>query len=145
MEIEILRAEPYDADGIACLEEMCFNHPWTKDDILSSFGSSTVFFVAKCGEKAVGYLGMQVTLDGGFITNVAVHSNFRRMGVASRLIDSIINFCESSNIKTVSLEVRVSNTPAYSLYSKKGFERIGVRKNFYRDPKEDAIIMTKQV
>ena len=145
MEIEILKAQKHDAEGIHNLEVMCFNHPWTKDDILSSFDNSTVFFVAKCEGKIVGYLGMQITLDGGFITNVAVNTNFRRLGVGSKLIKALVEFCKLKNIATISLEVRESNTPAINLYSKEGFIKVGTRKNFYRDPKENANILTKQV
>lgn len=145
MEIEILKATKADTDGISRLEGMCFNHPWTKDDILSSFDNSTVFFIAKCEGKIVGYLGMQITLDGGFITNVAVDTEFRRQGIASKLIEALTHFCESQSIATISLEVRRSNLPSQQLYLKLGFINVGVRKNFYRDPKEDAIIMTKQV
>ena len=144
-EIIIQKATIADASSIEKLETMCFNHPWTKKDIEESFQNSTVFFVAKTNGEVIGYLGMQITLDGGFITNVAVNTNFRRLGVGSKLINALCAFCKSENISSISLEVRESNTPAINLYKKEGFEKVGTRKNFYRDPKENANILTKQV
>ena len=144
-EIIIQKATIADASSIEKLETMCFNHSWTKKDIEESFQNSTVFFVAKTNGEVIGYLGMQITLDGGFITNVAVNTNFRRIGVGSKLINALCSFCKSENISSISLEVRESNTPAINLYKKEGFEKVGTRKNFYRDPKENANILTKQV
>ncbi len=143
MEIEILRATENDAYDISLLETECFSVPWTKENIIESINSSTVFYVAKSDNKTVGYLGMQNAMGDGYITNVAVTSEFRKMGVATKLLSALFDYANKTQMNFISLEVRTSNNAAISLYEKLGFKDVGIRKNFYSAPKEDAVIMTK--
>ena len=143
MELEIILAKPSDATDIEELEKECFSKPWTKENIIESLENSTIFFVAKLQNKTVGYCGMQNALGDGYITNVAVTKTARGKGVATRLLKALFSFAETNKLNFISLEVRKSNIPAIYLYNKMGFEDVGTRKNFYSDPREDAIIMTK--
>ncbi len=143
MEIKILKASHDDAYDISLLENECFSVPWTKENIIESLNSATVFYVAKSDSKTVGYLGMQNAMGDGYITNVAVTKNFRNFGVATALLSALFEYATKTQMNFISLEVRKSNIPAISLYKKLGFKDVGVRKNFYTAPKEDAVIMTK--
>lgn len=143
MEIKILKATFDDAHDISLLENECFSVPWTKENIIESLSSATIFYVAKCDEKTVGYLGMQNAMGDGYITNVAVTKDFRNFGVATSLLSALFEYATKNQMNFISLEVRKSNVPAISLYKKLGFKDVGIRKNFYTAPKEDAVIMTK--
>ena len=92
--------------------------------------------------RVVGYAGLQVVLDEGYITNVAVRPECRRMGVASQLLQVFLNFAKANKLAFLTLEVRASNYDAIALYGSRGFRSVGRRKNYYEHPKEDAIIMT---
>lgn len=131
-------------EQIAKLESLCFSEHWSADGIAESFKTGTVFFVAEKDKKVLGYVGIKAVIDEGYITNVAVFPEFRRQGVAKALMQKIDSFAADKNLSFVSLEVRVSNTPAIALYSAFGYKPEGERKNFYRDPVENAIIMTKR-
>lgn len=130
------------ADEIAEIEKYCFSTPWTSEQIKSS-NDSTVFFLAKEGKKTVGYGGMYTVLDEGYVTNIGVLPDFRRKGWGKKLVNELLNFSKEKGLAFLSLEVRVSNMAAISLYSYFGFEKAGVRKDFYHNPKEDALIMTR--
>lgn len=129
---------------IAKLEAICFSEPWSAEGILESFKTGTLFFVAKNGKKVLGYVGIKPVLDEGYITNVAVFPEYRKLGVATALLTAIDNLAKEKALLFVSLEVRESNSPAISLYNKFGYKNEGVRKSFYRNPVENAIIMTKR-
>lgn len=129
---------------IAKLEEICFSTPWTEDGITESFERGTKFFVAEKDGEVLGYVGISAVLDEGYITNVAVFPEARQKGVASALLNFLFRFAKEKGLVFISLEVRESNTPAISLYSKFGFKQEGVRKNFYSHPQENALIMTKR-
>lgn len=131
-------------DSIAELEKICFSEPWSADAIMDSFRSGTVFLVAEKDGKVLGYVGIKPVLDEGYITNVAVFPEYRRMGVGAALMHSLDRLARNKGLAFISLEVRKSNLPAISLYESFGYKTEGVRKNFYRDPLEDAIIMTKR-
>lgn len=130
------------ADDIANIEKHCFSTPWNKNQILSS-NSNTIFFVAKCEQKIVGYCGMYTVLDEGYVTNIGVLPDYRRRGIGCELLNALIKYCKDVNISFLSLEVRQSNAAAIKLYKKFEFKTVGTRKNFYRDPTEDANIMTR--
>ena len=133
-----------DEKGIAELEKECFSIPWSENAVLESAAADTVFFVFCENGKILGYAGLQVVLDEGYITNIAVTASARGRGIGKALADALINFGKGKNLAFISLEVRESNTPAISLYTKCGFKDCGKRKSFYQNPKEDAIIMTKE-
>ena len=101
-----------------------------------------IFLVAERDGAAVGYVGCQTVLDEGYITNVAVSPDCRRQGVARALLDELKARAVQAGLSFVTLEVRASNAPAIALYEGAGFVRVGVRKNFYTAPTEDAVLMT---
>ena len=131
-------------EQIAALERECFSTPWSKAMLTEVlFDSQASFIVAESEDGGVlGYAGLQVVLDEGYIDNIAVEPNARRHGVADELLDVFCRFGEA-NLAFLTLEVRASNVPAIALYRKHGFEEAGRRKNYYTKPTEDAVIMTR--
>ncbi len=128
---------------LADMESAAFSRPWSYDSLAEELQNPlAVFYVAEDveAESAVGYVGMHHILDEGYITNLVVHPGRRREGIASALIKEIIEYAEHHDLKRVTLEVRVSNARAIALYEKFGFEKDGVRPDFYDSPKEDAAI-----
>ena len=105
---------------------------------------NTAFFKAVSHEEFAGYIGVTAVADEGYIDNVAVRENYRNTGIGSLLLDRAITFSKTKNLAFLSLEVRKSNAAAISLYTKLGFKPAGKRKNFYDNPKEDGIIMTRR-
>lgn len=133
-----------DIKDIAKLEKECFSEPWNENAIIESVKNGTKFFVAKCKDKVCGYIGISAILDEGYITNIAVTEDYRNNGIGNMLLNKVFSFAREQGLKFVSLEVRESNKNAISLYAKKGFVREGLRKDFYKNPKENAIIMTRR-
>lgn len=140
----IVPLEPRHIKDIARLEELCFSEPWSEEGILEAYRLGTRFFVAEADKKLIGYIGVKAVVDEGYITNIAVFPEFRRKGAARALLNKVFNFAEEKRLSFVSLEVRPSNAAAVSLYQKTGFKEEGRRKDFYRLPREDALIMTKR-
>ncbi len=132
-------------DSIAALEKQCFSMPWSKNSLINELSNVNSHFLVAIdeNERVLGYIGFNYVCDEGYITNVAVFQNYRRCGVAKTLLKYIIDFGYKKNLKFVSLEVRQSNLSAICLYKSLDFVNVGLRKNFYSLPKEDAIIMTK--
>lgn len=128
---------------IAALERACFSHPWSEDMLREELWNDAAVIVAAEGEDGtvLGYAGLQTVLDEGYINNVAVDPRFRRQGVADELIAAFVRFGKAK-LAFLTLEVRASNAPAIALYEKHGFQEVGRRKDYYDDPKEDAILMT---
>ena len=105
----------------------------------------SAFLVALDDEgKVVGYAGVQVILDEGYITNVAVRPDCRRRGVAAQLLKVFLDFAQGNKLAFLTLEVRESNHAAIILYGRHGFRSVGRRRNYYEHPREDAIIMTRE-
>lgn len=130
---------------IALLEKMCFHDPWSENSISSELNNSlSVWLVALDGESVVGYVGSQTVLGWTDMMNVAVHPDYRRKGIAEQLVVSLENELKNRESTCLTLEVRVSNEPAKSLYDKLGFAEVGRRKNYYRNPREDALILRKE-
>lgn len=128
---------------IAQLERDCFSTPWTESMLFEELYNDTASFLVAEGEDGtlLGYAGLHVALDEGYIANVAVGEAYRRQGVADALLNVYKRFGQV-NLAFLTLEVRVSNRPAIDFYLKQGFEQVGRRKDFYQAPKEDALIMT---
>ena len=128
---------------VAALERACFSRPWSEESLQSElWNDSAVIIVAESEDGAVlGYAGLQTVLDEGYITNVAVDQTYRRQGIADELIAAFVRFGQAK-LAFLTLEVRASNAPAIALYAKHGFVEVGRRKNYYDDPKEDALLMT---
>ena len=126
------------------LEKVCFSEPWSKEGLIDSYKSGTKFFAAENGSRLIGYIGIKAVIDEGYITNVAVFPQYRKQGAATALINKVFEYATENALSFVSLEVRVSNHDAVSLYENLGFVTEGRRKDFYRNPREDALIMTKR-
>lgn len=103
---------------------------------------NSFFFVATEKDDVVGYINFNYVLDEGHITYIVVTSKYRRLGVGKQLISHVINIAKENKVKTITLEVRISNIPAISLYSLFGFKKVGTRKKYYKLPEEDASLMT---
>ena len=132
-----------DLDEVLKLETACFSHPWTKNMFLGELAqTTTTYMVAEQDEKIVGYMGMYQAADEGNVTNIAVLPEYRRLGIASALLDSFINLCINKKLCFLTLEVRKSNIGAISLYKKFGFTEVGLRPKYY-DNSEDAVLMTR--
>ena len=144
MEYNIVPMDRSHIEQIAALERECFSTPWSEAMLTEVlFDSQASFIVAESEDGGVlGYAGLQVVLDEGYIDNIAVEPNARRHGVADELLDVFCRFGEA-NLAFLTLEVRSSNAPAIALYRKHGFEEAGRRKNYYTKPTEDAVIMTR--
>ncbi len=142
--VKVRNIEREDIKQIAELEKICFSQAWSMETLLDAYKNGTRFLVAVNGNKVLGYAGISCVLDEGYITNVAVFPEYRKQGVGTAIMNAVLDLANSLNLSFVSLEVRVSNNNAISLYEKLGFEKVAVRPNFYSDPKEDANIMTKR-
>lgn len=131
-------------DQVAEIEQICFSDPWSRrmlSEHLENECAATLVALSENG-TVLGYAGLLVVLDEGYITNVAVRPEYRRQGIAGELLRVFHRFAEGNKMAFLTLEVRDSNTSARALYTKHGFKEVGVRKNYYDHPKEDAIIMT---
>ncbi len=130
--------------SLAELECQCFADPWSETALAEELTNpNAVFRVALKDGEVAGYVGMLHVLDEGDICNVAVFDRFRRMGVATALIENLLTYGKENQLAFITLEVRESNVGAQKFYETMGFEHIGVRKNFYDNPKEHAFLMTK--
>ena len=130
---------------VAQLEKICFADPWSELRIsLELTNVWSYWVVALDGDTVVGYVGSQSSIDEADIMNVAVHPDYRRQGIAENLINTLIAELKKRGCHALLLEVRASNTPAITLYEKLGFAQVGCRKNYYRNPKEDALILRKE-
>lgn len=143
-EVYVVKTEREHIKAIAQLEKLCFSEPWSEETILEYISAGNKFFTAVCGGKVLGYIGISCVLDEGYIANVAVFPEARKKGVGKALIQRVFGLASDEGLSFVSLEVRESNIPAISLYKKMGFKTEGRRKNFYRNPDEDALILTKR-
>lgn len=133
-------------DRLEQLERMCFSRPWSKKMLAEELDNQCAAFLVAVEpetEKAVGYAGLLVVADEGYITNVAVDPSCRRQGVAAQLLQVFDNFAKGNHLAVLTLEVRPSNAAAIALYEGFGFREVGRRRNYYDLPKEDALILTK--
>ena len=130
---------------IAELEKICFNDPWSENSIASELDNRlSCWLVAIADDKVVGYVGSQTVLGETDMMNIAIHPDNRKQGIATELINALIEALNERGSHSLMLEVRASNEPAKSLYLKLGFEVVGIRKNYYRNPREDALILRKE-
>lgn len=142
-QIRIMTRE--DCDQVYSLFKDCFAHPWSACSIKEMFKQTGYHnLVALCKGRVIGYIGVLTVMDEGDITNVAVSPDCRRQHVADRLLSGLIKEARDGGIRRIFLEVRRSNEAARSLYKKAGFVNTGIRKNYYDQPREDAVIMMWQ-
>ena len=134
-----------DIEQIAELEKLCFADPWSVSAFSYELNNPlSLWLVAVDGDTVAGYVGSQTVMGESDMMNVAVAPEYRRQGIAEQLIIDLIRQLNDRNSKSLALEVRQSNLPAISLYEKLGFVQVGCRPRYYRNPKEDALIMRKE-
>lgn len=134
-----------DLDEVMELEEELFAVPWTKEGFFTFLTrDDAMFLVVEEKGKILGYCGLLMVLDEGDVLNVAVKKDRQREGIGNFLMESMIRLAAEREISIIHLEVRKSNETAIRLYERLGFERDGIRKGYYTDPVEDAILMTKK-
>lgn len=146
MHVRIVPMNTDHLDEAAELERICFSTPWSRNMLAEELDNALSAFLVALddGGKVVGYAGLQVVLDEGYITNVAVRPECRRQGIAGKLLQVFLDFAQGNQLAFLTLEVRASNYDAIALYGSRGFRSVGRRKNYYEHPREDAIIMTKE-
>lgn len=143
--IEFRPMKKEDAKQVAELERLYFSRPWSEQALLDAMGKKEYFYMVAEEEGVIaGYCGLYQVLDEGSITQVAVREDVRRKGIAKQLLQDFMQKGEQRGIAAYTLEVRVSNLAAVSLYEGCGFVKECVRKDFYSLPKEDAYIMWKR-
>ena len=130
---------------VAELEKICFTDPWSERSVASELRNPLSLWLVACKQGIVaGYVGSQTVMGETDMMNIAVHPNFRRQGIAEDLVDALVRELRTLDSSCLTLEVRASNEAARNLYEKLGFAQIGRRPNYYRNPKEDALILRKE-
>ena len=142
--ITIRRMTLEDTAYVAAIEESVFSEPWKEHDFANAVSQDNyIYLVAVDDNEVVGYAGCVMACDDADITNIAVKESYRRMGIADKLLEVLEDLSKKQGMCNIFLEVRKSNNGAQSLYESRGYNPIGMRKNFYRNPDEDAILMQK--
>ncbi len=132
--------------GIAALEALCFDAPWSRQALELLVGDTALGFACLDEEGTpVSYVGMITVLDEGQITNVATHPDHRRRGLGGRVLAALLAEARRRALSTVTLEVRQSNAAAIALYEKHGFSVVGQRNHFYKNPREHALVMLSNI
>ncbi len=140
---EILIAKKEHLPLVAELEKETFSAPWTEKSLEFFLDELNFCMLLLEGEELASYCTVSTVLDEAQIINVATASSFKRMGMAVSVLNAVFDECKKRGIVSISLEVRESNEGAIALYKKLGFEQLGLRKNFYTDPTENALVMVK--
>lgn len=135
-----------DLTQVMVIENENFSKPWTDKGFLAFLlRYDTLFLVAEECDKIIGFAGVVMVLDEAELTNVAVMKSHQKQGVGRLLIESLMKIISECGTEILHLEVRVSNEGAISLYRRIGFEEIGIRHNYYEEPREDAILMRRKI
>ena len=140
--IEIVEMTVAQVTAVADLEKVCFSDPWSEKSVASELDDPlALWLVALDGDTVAGYIGSQTVMDETDMMNVAVAPSHRRMGIGEQLVMTLVGKLQKRGSHCLTLEVRDSNEPARSLYEKLGFSQVGRRPNYYKNPKEDALIL----
>ena len=132
--------------AVAELEKLCFSAPWSERSIAAELKSEwSLWLVEERDGVVLGYVGSQSSPPEADVMNVAVSPDFRRQGIGESLMVALGEALAQKGIETLTLEVRASNEGAISLYTRLGYEQVGRRPNYYTDPREDALIMRKEL
>lgn len=142
--VRIVTARKEHLDDILRIEKECFSLPWTREQLEKQLDEERYVFLAAEDETgaAVGYVGLMYVLDEGYISNVAVTPSRRREGIADMLLSELYEKAREKELSFLTLEARLGNIAAQSLYKKHGYTQVGLRRNFYDKPREDAVLMT---
>jgi len=132
-----------DIDEVIDIEKSSFDTPWSKSSFESEIlhNNLAYYFVAEYNGHVIGYAGMWFVIDEGHITNIAIHPVCRGKGWGEKLVRFMIEYAYGLGVKSLTLEVRTTNEPAIGLYEKIGFVGHGIRKGYYQETNEDALIM----
>ena len=143
--IEYVKMQQCHVPGVANLEKLCFSDPWSEKSIASELENSlSLWLVATEAGQVIGYVGSQSVLGWADMMNLAVAEEYRRKGVAFKLVNCLIEQLKAQDVSCLTLEVRASNDPAIRLYQRLGFVEAGRRPGYYHKPKEDALILGKE-
>ncbi len=144
--LHIVPMTPQDMERVIEIENLSYPSPWPESAFLAELAKGEVCYyrVAKFDGKIIGYCGVWVLIDEGHITTLAVHPDFRRLGIASYLLFNVFDEAVRRKLCTITLEVRISNAAAKNMYRKFGFSQAGFRRGYYLDNNEDAEIWTSQ-
>ncbi len=146
MGVEIVEMDAGHVPQIAELERRCFQDPWSERLIAGELGNPlSLWLVALADGTVAGYTGSQAVLDQADLMDLAVSPDFRRQGLGTRLLHELEARLYADGVRALLLEVRPSNAPALALYGGSGFREVGRRKNYYLCPKEDALILRKEL
>ena len=146
MSVKIVPMTADHLEELEKLERICFSRPWSRKMLAEELENQcAAFLVAEdsVSGRVLGYAGLMVVANEGYITNVAVFPEYRRQGIAAQILQVFLQFAAANHLAFLTLEVRPSNAAAIALYQGFGFEEVGRRKNYYDLPKEDALILTK--
>lgn len=142
--LEVRRMQEEDLDAAAAIEQTLFSKPWSRESLAGAIKmQGNLYLSAFWDGQLAGYCGMWRSFEEGNITNVAVAEPFRRRGIAVGMLTRLMEMAGEEGVSRFFLEVRAGNQPALRLYEGLGFSSIGIRKNFYECPAEDAVIMEK--
>ena len=144
--MEIVKMNEAHVTSVAAIEKECFGvDAWSEKSVASELTNQlSLWLVAVDGDRVAGYVGSQTVCDETDMMNVAVTADYRRQGLGEKLVLALEEELKAMGSQCLTLEVRDSNTPARTLYEKLGFQQIGLRKNYYRNPREDAHILRKE-
>lgn len=144
--MRIIKMQPEHVAFVAEMERQCFSDPWSEKSVASELDNPlSLWLIAEVDGVVAGYVGSQTVLDSADMMNLAVSPSFRRQGIGERLVNCLTEALKEKRVKTLLLEVRVSNDPAKELYQKLGFEIVGKRPRYYEKPREDALILRKEL
>ena len=144
--MRIVKMQPEHVAAVAEMERQCFSDPWSEKSVAPELDNPlSLWLIAEADGVVAGYVGSQTVLDSADMMNLAVSQDFRRQGIGEQLVNSLTEALAEKGVKTLLLEVRISNEPAKQLYQKLGFEIVGKRPRYYEKPREDALILRKEL
>jgi ribosomal-protein-alanine N-acetyltransferase len=143
--MEIIKMNESHVSQIAALEKLCFSDAWSENSIRSELSNKlSLWLVAVDGDRVAGYIGSQTVLGWADMMNLCVSPDYRRQGIGEQLTMELERQLREEKVECLTLEVRVSNAPAITLYEKLGFKQVGKRPRYYEKPREDALILRKE-
>lgn len=143
MNFTLKKMEMEHIQQIAMLEKECFSEPWSENALSEELENENSHFLVAVSDEVLGYIGVQEICGEAYITNVAVFEKYRKFGIGRALLNAACDGAKGRECEFITLEVRESNAPAIKLYESEGFEKAGIRKNFYSSPTENGVIYTK--